>query len=220
MVIHFNDAFVELFPSVRSNSPSDLPALRTIPYGDELLDDHESEADLVDVPIGDIEKTSIILPSTWTGSVNEDMVAAAQSEIALRVAQAENALEGVRREIGHKSFLFRNNIALANNKATKTRGYSAIKVADAELRKHVQIYNQARHALFALKSSQEICERYKELKKDELRPLKSVYEPNARGQTRVNLAWFWTIQVGSDSDGSEYMSECECYFWPFINNFT
>ncbi|KAF8949803.1 hypothetical protein BDZ97DRAFT_1609005, partial [Flammula alnicola] len=105
----FQDSFQQLFPAVALDGVD----LREIPYGDDVLRDDEDEAYLAAVPCGEVEKMEIFLPSTCPGVLPRQLKTAAKVELKLRIAQAENALEGVRREIGHKSFLFRNNIALA-----------------------------------------------------------------------------------------------------------
>lgn len=199
----FSDSFHQLFP----NLDSEIINLKEIPYGDEDLE-QEDEDDLVIVPRGDIEKTDIFLPSTCPGILPRQLQNAADVEMTLRISQADNALEIIRREIGHKSFLFRNEIALSTNKQMKTRGYAAVKSSDQELRKYVRIYNQARNAMLVLGGRPEIVSRYEKLTREQLLPLKSIYEPNARGQGKYSLPWFWTLQVASDCDSSEYMDEC------------
>jgi hypothetical protein len=206
----FNDSFNRLFPSLQARSELDEVTLMEIPYGDDVLGDHEDETDLQVVPTGEIEKAAIMLPSTCPAARRSLLKEAAQAEVELRKSQAENVLDGVRREIGHKSFLFRNNIALSVTKVDKTRGYAAVKAADEELRKHVRVYKQARNALIALNCPPDIAGRFKELLPNKLVALKSVYEPNSRGQGAFSLPWFWSLQVGIDATSSEYLDECKC----------
>ncbi|KAF8952574.1 hypothetical protein BDZ97DRAFT_1768347, partial [Flammula alnicola] len=205
----FQDSFQQLFPAVALDGVD----LREIPYGDDVLGDDEDEAYLAAVPRGEVEKMEIFLPSTCPGVLPRQLKTAAKVELKLCIAQAENALEGVRREIGHKSFLFRNNIALAINKQMKTRAYSAVKAADDEVRQFVRVYNQARNAILALGCSEDIAARYQKLLPEQLVALKSIYEPNARGAGTYSLPWFWMLQVGSDSDSAEYMDELYRVNW-------
>ena len=37
----------------------------------------------------------------------------------------------------------------------------------------------------------------------------AVSEPNARGQSKEKMAWFWSLDVAGDSDGSEHLEECK-----------
>ncbi|KAF8949743.1 hypothetical protein BDZ97DRAFT_1935059 [Flammula alnicola] len=202
-------AQLQLFPAVALDGVD----LREIPYGDDVLGDDEDEAYLAAVPRGEVEKMEIFLPSTCPGVLPRQLKTAAKVELKLRIAQAENALEGVRQEIGHKSFLFRNNIALAINKQMKTRAYSAVKAADDEVRQFVRVYNQARNAILALGCSEDIAAWYQKLLPEQLVALKSIYEPNARGAGTYSLPWFWMLQVGSDSDSAEYMDELYRVNW-------
>ncbi|PPQ79182.1 hypothetical protein CVT26_000453 [Gymnopilus dilepis] len=210
-VWEFNTSFQRLFPKVTSLK-DDVPA-RDIPYGGEILLDDEVEENMGEMPKGDIETTPLVLPSTCPERLTTFLQAAAKAELTLRISQAENALEGVRREIGHKSFLFRNNIRLSESKVMKTRGYAAVKAADQELKRHVRIYNQARDAILNLQAPGPTMGRYKELKSEHLVALKAVYDPNARGQGKVTLSWIWNMNVGTDSESSEYMEELYRVNW-------
>src|SRR5271163_801149 len=60
--------------------------------------------------------------------------------IQLQLTQADEALEGIRREICHKSYIYRTNVRLAANKKGKQRGYDAANAADRALRHHVRVY--------------------------------------------------------------------------------
>jgi len=204
----FNNEFKQLFPTLHSES-KDLTLLN-IPYGEEILGEHETSELLADVPRGDIEKASILLPSTCPPTFHAMLGQGPKSELELRIAQADNALEGVRREIGHKSFLFRNNIALSVSRPMKLRGYDAVQAADDELRRYVRIYKQARNAMSCLSCPPDLMKKYQELHTEELKALKSIYDPNSRGQGTFALPWFWVLRVGGDSDSSEYMEERKC----------
>jgi len=92
-----------------------------IPYGDDVISDAEDD-DPDTVPVvahGEIEKMEVLLPSTFPGELPPELRAAAEKEIELRAAQADEMLEGVRREICHKSYIYRSNVRLAANKKGK-----------------------------------------------------------------------------------------------------
>ena len=68
-----------------------------IPYGDEVISDVEDD-DPETAPVvahGEVEKMELLLPSTFPGELAQELPAAACKEIELRIAQAEEALEGV-----------------------------------------------------------------------------------------------------------------------------
>jgi hypothetical protein len=97
---------------------------------------------------------------------------------------------------------------LSTNKQMKTKGYRAVKSADFEIRRQVQVYNQARNAMNILGCSPNLLAKYQKLLPEHLKPLKSIYEPNARGQGQYSLPWIWTIEYGIDGNNPEYMDEC------------
>ncbi|KAG2007445.1 hypothetical protein CC2G_015139 [Coprinopsis cinerea AmutBmut pab1-1] len=90
-------------------------------------EDQDSEPILLDygdnpfTEAPDPEDVDIPLPSSFD-RLPTLMRSAGRKEIKLRVAQANDALEAIRTEIGHKSYLFRSNIRLADGKKQKTRG--------------------------------------------------------------------------------------------------
>ena len=186
-----------------------------IPYGDEVISDAEDD-DPETVPViprGEIEKMELLLPSTFPGELCEDLRDAAKKEIELRIAQADEALEGVRREICHKSYIYRSNVRLAANKKGKIRGYAALHAADRSLRHHIRIYRQARWSLEQLNAPQAVISRFRELHEADIQPLKAIYVPNERGQSMLPVPWIWKVNILEGTD-SEYLNERKCSYVP------
>lgn len=158
------------------------------------------------------ERRDIFLPSTVSNR-NQDLppclIAARNKEIKLRIAQAEEALEGIRHEIGHKSYLYRKDIRLAESTAQKTRGYSAVHAADRSLKQHLRVYEQAKWALKKLGAAKTVLQRFQDILPEHTVALTSIYKPNDRGHRSDCLPWFWKMDVAGDSMTSEYMDECQ-----------
>jgi hypothetical protein len=74
------------------------------------------------------------------------------------------------------------------------------------MRHHVRIYKQARWALDALQAPLAARERFQVLQDSDLQALKSIYEPNARGQSNIRVPWIWKLTPSAESD-SEYLEE-------------
>ena len=91
----------------------------------------------------------------------------------------------------------------------RTRGWDNIKRSDAELRFLQKVYTNALAALRTLGASAEVLAHYKDITKEDLRTVTAVSEPNARGQSKEKMAWFWSLDVAGDSDGSEHLEECK-----------
>ncbi|KAG2021205.1 hypothetical protein CC2G_006460 [Coprinopsis cinerea AmutBmut pab1-1] len=164
------------------------------------------ENPFVDVP--DPEEVDIPLPSSFA-DLPSSMRAARRKEIKLRVAQATDALEEIRTEVGRKSYLYRSNIRLADGKKQKTRGYAAVKASNQAMRMAIRIYDQARWALSRLGASTDLLEELKPITKEDTKAITSVYKPNAAGESRTKLSWIWGINVGKDSQNSPYLEERE-----------
>lgn len=161
------------------------------------------------------ERRDIFLPSTIS-SKNHDLpsclIDAGKKELMLRIAQAEEALEGVRHEIGHKSYLYRKDIRLAESTAQKTRGYAAVHAADRSLKQHLRVYEQAKWALKKLGAGKTVLQRFQDILPEHTVALTSIYKPNDAGHRADCLPWFWKMDVAGDSMSSEYMEECEYNF--------
>ena len=131
---------------------------------------------------------------------------ARSKELQLRIAQAEEALEGIRQEICHKSYIYCTNVQLAANKKGKQQGYDAANAADRAMRLHVRVNKQARRALSALDAAPAVTEQFKVLQDSDLQALKSIYMPNAHGKSNVRIPWIWKLTPSTESD-SEYLEE-------------
>ncbi|KAH6916357.1 hypothetical protein BKA70DRAFT_1091794, partial [Coprinopsis sp. MPI-PUGE-AT-0042] len=156
---------------------------------------------------GAVERLEVPLPSSALVTRAFDRETR-QKEIRLRVAQAEEALQGIRREVGYKSFLFKANRRLLHTKEMRTRGYKVIADADREIRRHVRLYNLARASLMRLSNDRVALSKYQEITKSDLKPLSSIYGPNDVGGSKLTLSWLWSIQLGiAHPADSPYMAE-------------
>jgi hypothetical protein len=158
---------------------------------------------------GSVERLEVPLPSSafFPKVFDSDTCF---KELQLRKAQADEALQGIRREVGYKSFLFKANKKLLHTKEMRTRGYKVVADADQEIRRHVRLYNLARASIQRLSTDRLDFSRYKEVQKVDLKPLPSIYGPNDAGGSRVKISWIWTVQLGvSEPADSPYMIESE-----------
>src|SRR5271156_3330290 len=199
----FHELAEHLFPSLDVYDIN----FNKVPFGDEVISDAEDddETTMPHVPRGDVEKLDLLLPSSWPGRMPPELLNARYKEIQLRLTQADEALEGIRQEICHKSYIYRTNVCLAANKKGKQRGYDAANAADCALRHHVCVYKQACWALGALQAPPALTV----LQDSDLEALKSIYMPNARGQSTIHIPWIWKVTPSAESD-SEYLEERQC----------
>ncbi|EAU89886.2 hypothetical protein CC1G_07038 [Coprinopsis cinerea okayama7 len=181
------------------------------------LDDDE-DSDEEDNPFSlsqnEMEDVKIPLPSSFSEHNMPITLARARSkELELRIAQADDILEAIRTDIGHKSFLYRSNVRLAEGKKQKTRGYAAVNAVNQSLRDSIRVYNQARWAIRRLGADDSTIRRYRVLKPEDTRAVTTIYQPNMRGERNRPLSWIWNLDVSGDSARSEYLEELYRVNW-------
>ncbi|KAH6913567.1 hypothetical protein BKA70DRAFT_1218493 [Coprinopsis sp. MPI-PUGE-AT-0042] len=213
------NAFLEgaerLFPGVDLSGyrcfrpPVTNPEIENDDGDDELVDDEENP---FTEPEKQPEEAEIPLPSSFDTLPNS-LKSARRKEIKLRIAQANDTLEAIRSEIGHKSYLYRSNIRLAEGKKQKTRGYDAVKSADNVMRHNIRLYSQATWALERLQAPTDVIARFKKIEREDTKAITTVYKPNLRGQSNIQLSWIWTMDVQGDSQDSVYLEELYRVNW-------
>jgi hypothetical protein len=153
----------------------------------------ETEYTVVPLP-----SSFLTLPLGWT-----DL---AHSEEALRVAQANEALESLRADIGHKSYLYRANRGLATGKRERTRGYDAINSVERSMRLNAQKYKLARWSLEHLGALNRYTQ-FQPLLREHTKGVTAIYDPNKPGQRTDDLSWIWKMNVKGDSEAYDYLHE-------------
>ena len=138
--------------------------------GDEDNDGLNSAAEEhSSTPIGLInaEHISLHLPShmgrTWCDTnAAEDL---AEGELRLREGQLNDSLHHIRIALGHKSYLFRNNIRPARTQKLKTRAWGEVHAVESTVQHHAWVYNRAWQSMVDLSADAETLDRYKVLKR-------------------------------------------------------
>lgn len=158
----------------------------------------------------DAEHILLHLPSNlgrnWCNtSAAEDLV---KAELCLRQGQLNDALHHIRISLGHKSYLFRNDVRPARTQRLKTRAWAEVHAAESTVQHHARVYMRARQAILDLGASTFLLDRYKVLTKQDLSVKTSVISPQVRGQRNKTLPWFWTMDVRRDTDVGEWMEDC------------
>jgi hypothetical protein len=160
----------------------------------------------------DTEYISLHLPSylgrNWCDrNAAEDL---AKAELRLREGQLNDSLHHIRIALGHKSYLFRNNIHPARMQRLKTSAWAEVHAVEATVQHHARVYTHAQKALVDLGASTSLLDRYKILRRQDLSVKTSVIAPHVPGQQNETLPWFWTMDVRRDADVWEWMEDCMC----------
>jgi len=156
------------------------------------------------------EYISLHLPShlgrSWC-----DMNAAddlANAELRLREGQLNDSLHHIRIALGHKSYLFRNNVRPARTQRLKTRAWAEVHAVESTVQHHARVYNRARQSMIDLGADASLLDRYKALERQDLRIDTAVIAPNMRGQRNKSLPWFWSMDIRRDADVGAWMNDC------------
>ena len=158
----------------------------------------------------DAEYISVHLPShlgrSWCNSNAADDLA--KAELRLREGQLNDSLHHIRIALGHKSYVFRNNVHPARTQRLKTRAWAEVHAVESTVQHHARVYNRARRAMLDLGAEASLLDRYKVLERQELRIETAVIAPNVRGQRNKTLPWFWSMDVQRDADVGAWMNDC------------
>jgi hypothetical protein len=132
----------------------------------------------------------------------------AVAELRLREGQLNDSLHHIRIALGHKSYLFRNNVRPARTQRLKTRAWAEVHAVESTVQHHARVYNRARQAMLDLGAETSLLDRYKVLERQDLRIDTAVIAPNVRGQRNKSLPWFWSMDVQRDADVGAWMNDC------------
>ena len=158
----------------------------------------------------DAEYISVHLPShlgrSWCNSnAAEDL---AKAELRLWEGQLNDSLHHIRIALGHKSYLFRNNVRPARTQRLKTHAWAEVHAIESTVQHHAWVYNRAWRAMLDLSAKASLLDWYKVLGRQDLRIDTSVIAPNVRGQRNKLLPWFWSMDVQRDADVGAWMNDC------------
>ncbi|KAF8431530.1 hypothetical protein L210DRAFT_3507864 [Boletus edulis BED1] len=114
-------------------------------------------------------------------------------EIRLHAGQANDALHEIRLSLANKAVLFRTNVRLASSHAQTTHAWDK--------------------AMSHLGADDAMLSRYQPLRAEDLKVSTAAAMPNARGHRNDKLAWFWSMDIPKDTEGSDWMSEFYRVHW-------
>jgi hypothetical protein len=133
-----------------------------------------------------IERQIIGLPSN-----NNVTPGHADTELILRKTQAKTHLNHLRELIAEKSFQYSDLIRPAPRKGVVTRARSALKNITQRILFHSQVYTRCRQRLLYLGADATTLQRFRELKKEDIKASTAILTPNISGSTTLKLSWIW-----------------------------
>src|SRR6266705_7132074 len=156
------------------------------------------------------EHISLHLPShlgcSWCSrNAAEDL---AKAELHLWEGQLNDSLHHIHIALGHKSYLFRNNVHPARTQRLKTHAWTEVHAVKSTVQHHARVYNRVRQSIVDLGAEASLLDQYKVLERHALRTDTTVIAPNVRGQRNKSLPWFWSMDVCRDADVGAWMNDC------------
>ena len=132
------------------------------------------------------EEQKIPLPSSYgSEACKMYLKALADIEIALRRAQANDALHDLRLAIGQKSFIYRYKIrkgATNANHKKRLRSRTSVLSVSAQIDISAKTYTSARRAMCILGASTDLLDKYQVLQPQHVQTSTTVVDFNAPGQ--------------------------------------
>ena len=102
----------------------------------------------------------------------------AKAELCLREGQLNDSLHHIQIALGHKSYLFRNNVRPAHTQRLKTQAWAEVHAVESTVQHHTWVYVCARKAMIDLGASTDLLDRYKDLRPQDLTVKTSVIAPH------------------------------------------
>ena len=184
---------------VRDSAPQER--YQTQSLGNSHPDSHLNAEDIL------LHLPSYIGRSWCNANAAEDL---AKAELRLREGQLNDSLHHIRIALGHKSYLFRNNVRPAHTQRLKTRAWAEVHAAESTVQHHARVYNRARQSIVNLGADDTLLDRYKVLEPQDLKINTAVIVPDVRGQRNKSLPWFWSIDIQRDANVGAWMNDCKC----------
>ena len=167
-------------------------------------------AELAPVHEGTVaEQHRVKFPSFWSAADRHwlNLGAIATMELELRIAWADDLLQSMRLNVGQKSMHYVKSYCPASSKIQQTRARMTIGGIERDLDHSCRLYMANRNVMEELGLPLAVLEgRFRPVTKDDLKASPSLEMPNARGQSRAQLSWIWTVNLQSDQNN--YLSEC------------
>ena len=89
----------------------------------------------------------------------------AKAELRLQEGQLNDSLHHICIALGHKSYLFQNNVHLAHMQRLKTHTWAEVHAIKSTVQHHARVYNRTRQSMLDLGADTSLLDRYKVLKR-------------------------------------------------------
>lgn len=148
-----------------------------------------------------VENTILAFPSSMRGPLTAFALEIRDHESRLRRAKANDTLGHFREKMSGLSFQYISQVRRAKTTKDNLRSHQGVKLLSREVSFYQQVYNRNSAVLGSL--DPDLKRRYPPLRRSDCQVNTAIADVNARGQSQVRLAWFWSAQDGWDGDMSK-----------------
>ena len=134
----------------------------------------------------------------------------AKAELRLWEGQLNDSLHHIHISLGHKSYLYRNNVRPAHTQRLKTCAWTEVHAVESTVQHHARVYNRVQKSMQNLGADASLLDQYKVLECQDLKIDTAVIAPDMCGQKNKSLPWFWSMDIRRDSDVGAWMNDCKC----------
>jgi len=137
----------------------------------------------------------------------------AKVELCLLEGQLNDSLHCIHIALGHKPYLFRNDMRTAHTQRVKTHAWGEVHAVKSTVQHHAWVYNRAWQSMVDLGARASLLNWYKVLQRQDLKIDTTVIAPHVHGQWNTSLPWFWSMDAWRDADVGAWMNDCMCFLF-------
>jgi hypothetical protein len=185
----------------------------------QLLDEDEWGGNTPVIPGTEVENNlpelcPIDLPSSRGLQFCQNNQEVAKIESSLRIAQADEHLHLIRRNLVNRANLYRTTIRHSSNNerlgtSAGTRAHALVAKLGRTVRLHAQQYRICRAMWKPLGIDPALCKKYQELTREDLYTNTKTYDASSPESLREKLPWFWLINMKRTIDDDQYIASCK-----------
>lgn len=167
---------------------------------DEGYAEPHNDPDNEDVPS---EARRALMPSSygWSECERLGLLVQATIERRLRIAQLDALLLRIRDLVSWRTFQYATDIRHGGGNYTQTTSsWKRVHQTTDSLKCVAMEYDLSREALMKLDPNIGVRQRFRVLKREDLKTIDGIYDPNVRGQRHKTLSWIWAEIVPPSED--------------------
>ncbi|KAH9840332.1 uncharacterized protein C8Q71DRAFT_702949 [Rhodofomes roseus] len=185
---------------------------------EDMDEDPDVTDDLVVLEDPDDETQPESIPLRLPSTIGHEKLATmnkrrlGEQELRLREGQANDALHRLRMAIGLKSMVYVTQVRPANSQRTQTRAFKEAQNVEKVILECSRVFTLARRNMIPL-TLPPLMRKYRPLHKEDLNAATHLVDHTERNASKKELSWIWSVDVGGDTENSEWLAELHRVNW-------